>query len=171
MLIRNPKKAGLLVQAIILILFLSKIGLAQKVSLNDLRTPPSPAFVLLGVEPSSIERPNTPKAFAASLLSAVNQSDFLPKNYALEIAPYWLYSHPNLTFDDYYKAGLIGTVLQTGSLSLATSIAPNSIDSLPDTARLGFGLRTILINGKANSDLSASVANLHTIQENCTAPL
>ena len=37
---------------------------------NTIRTPASPAFVLLGMEPSSVERPNTPADLALTVLNS-----------------------------------------------------------------------------------------------------
>lgn len=126
---------------------------AGKVSLDALRTPASPAFVLLGVEPSSVERPQTPRALALSFLSATEQKDLIPQNYAVEVAPYWLSSHPTLTFDEYYQADVPHSMLQSLSLSFATSRAVESLDSVPGGTALGFGARTLVLPGRANSRL------------------
>jgi len=133
------------------------------VDINDLRTPVAPAFVLLGIEPTSIDRPKTPKAFALSLLNARPQDNFLPQNYALEVAPYWLFSHVNLTFDDYYNANIIQTFLQTAFLSVATSKMPN-LDTLSVGTSVGLGLNAMLVQGKANPNLSTLRNQLLNIQ-------
>ena len=125
----------------------------SKVSLDDLRTPASPAFVLLGVEPSGVERPQTPKALALSFISATGQKDLIPQNYAVEVAPYWLSSHPTLTFDEYYNADVPHSMLQSLSLSFATSRSVESLDSVSGGTALGFGARTLLLPGRANSRL------------------
>src|SRR5574340_1225846 len=106
---------------------------AQEKKINDIQTPQSPAFVLLGIEPNSISKPTTPRAVAASFVSAVQQGG------ALEMAPYGLASHPNLTFDDYYNAGLGQTIMQTLSLSVATVPKTEISDTLG--TRVGFGAR------------------------------
>ena len=116
-----------------------------KTQLLDLRTPPSPAFVLLGIEPTSIDKPTTPRAVAASLITTVRQGG------ALEVAPYWLKSHPFLTFDEYYKAGIFQSMLQTFSTSFATMPRSSEGDSLGTRAGLGF--RWLFAAGKPRDSL------------------
>jgi hypothetical protein len=91
--------------------------------------------VLLGVEPTAIERPTTPRAFAVSVLEAAGGGGTLPENYAVEVAPYWLRPHPTLELKDYYNAGFLKAVQQTFSLSLATVRDSTS-------TRVGIGFRT-----------------------------
>src|SRR4029453_19273393 len=81
--------------------------------LNDLRAPTSPAFVLLDVSPTAIERPQNPKALAFNLISAATSEDGFPRNYALVVAPYWLHSHRDLTFETYQEAKFPQGLLQT----------------------------------------------------------
>src|SRR5262245_42359826 len=78
----------------------------QPPSFNSLRTPTSPAFTLLGIEPTSVERPNTPSSLAASLLNQTAGFSTLPRDYALEFSPYWLVGHPRLTWRDDSRRGL-----------------------------------------------------------------
>src|ERR1043165_3466198 len=127
-------------------------GRAQDtVSLDDLKTPVSPGFVLLGVEPASIERPSTPKGLATSLISAAGLSGMKP-NYALEAAPYWLKSHPGLSFDDYYHPKSIAdNFRQSFSISLAT--AETNIQQFKAGTGLGAGLKFQLFSGKASPAL------------------
>ncbi|MFC2141999.1 hypothetical protein ACFLR7_03595 [Acidobacteriota bacterium] len=126
----------------------------SKLELDQLRTPASPGFVLLGVEPSSVEQPRTPKALAFSMLTAQWQSSLIPKNYAIEIAPYWLTSHPGLTYKDYYTANLGKNLLRNLSLSLATTTLPSEEEEIPAGSSIGLGIRTLLLAGKANSKLT-----------------
>jgi hypothetical protein len=142
---------------------LPNTGFSDDAALDDLRTPASPAFVLLGIEPSSVERPGTPKAFAVNLASAFEQGNSLPEDYAIEIAPYWLTSHPKLTFDEYYNAGIGRSFLQTLSFSLATSGAANEGDEAG--TRTGIGLRALPLAGKPNSNLAELRSQLAEVQD------
>jgi hypothetical protein len=143
-LIRRALPAALLVAA----------GAARAQELpefNKLRTPSSPAFVILGVTPSQIERPNRPGAFAASFLQTVQDAaGRLPQSYAVELAPYWLRPRPGLTFAQYARGGP-RSAYQDASISLAIT------DSLGGEAapggdarfrRLGVGFRTTLRPGR-----------------------
>src|SRR2546425_9034637 len=86
---------------------LAAAGAAQTApgGLEELRTPASPAFVLLDLTPSAVERPTTPKALAASLLAATGDLQFLPRNYAIDVAPYWLAPQPTPPYPQVPKSG------------------------------------------------------------------
>src|SRR6185437_9811916 len=87
----------------------------------------SPAYVLLGVEPTNIQRPSTPSQFVAGLQNAVVNGKLQP-NLAFEISPYYL-KNPKDTSSklfnptDYLlnKKNFFQTIYQTLSISLATS--------------------------------------------------
>lgn len=124
--------------------------------LQAFRTPPSPAFVLLGIEPSSVEKPSTPRAVAASFVTTVQQGG------AIEVAPYWLASHPRLTFDDYYNANVGQTILQTLSLSFATAPRTDNADSVG--TRVGLGARWMFVAGEPRDTLKSLRAELTKVQ-------
>jgi hypothetical protein len=131
------------------------------VQIDDLRAPTSPAFVLLDVAPAAVDRPENPKAFTTSLISTVSEHKGLPQNYALEVAPYWLTYHPQLTFEKYQTPGLMSAI-QTFSISVATTPmkAPEGSTEEAKGSRVGIGLRTNLLNGRFNPKLGALVKTL-----------
>ncbi len=113
--------------------------------IGDLRTPPSPAFNLLGVEPSAVERPATPADFALTLISKAKE-EALPKNYALEATPYWLKSHARETWrNDQGRRSIGQSLAKTTSLSFGT--AETGTTDAPVTS-LALGLRTLLFSGR-----------------------
>src|SRR2546428_11903804 len=93
---------------------LAAAGAAQTApgGLEELRTPTSPAFVLLDLTPSAVERPTTPKALAASLLAATGDLQFLPRNYAIDVAPYWRAPPPTPTLQQVPNPGLLHGINQ-----------------------------------------------------------
>jgi hypothetical protein len=109
-----------------LVCLVAAVGIADaqgSVEVDDLRAPTSPAFALLDVTPASVNRPENPKAFTLNVINALAQSNGLPQNYALEVAPYWLASHPDLTFKrleglrhDLHRALPSDTAEQSGRL-------------------------------------------------------
>jgi hypothetical protein len=133
---------------------------STEIDLDDFRTPTAPGFVLIGETPSAVERPETPKAFAVSLLSAGSQGDLIPENYALEVAPYWLVSHPKLTFEQRYDHKPLQTVLKNLSVSLVTT----KIDDLPESGEVrdavSLGLRSQFLGGKASSEMVDAINRL-----------
>lgn len=70
-----------------------------KVKLDLLRAPSSPAANLLGFAVSDIEKPSDVSAFMASLQSATGNNSILPSNYAVDLAPFWLFRGKGLTTD------------------------------------------------------------------------
>jgi hypothetical protein len=73
----------------------------KQFSLDNLRTPTSPAFSILDVAPTSVSRPSTPRALALELYSKTQHGTVIPNNYSLEVAPHWLRPQPRLSFDAY----------------------------------------------------------------------
>jgi hypothetical protein len=137
-----------------------------KITIDDLSAPQSPAFVLLGVSPANVERPETPKAFALNLLDKVTTSNGLPRNYALEVAPYWLASHPNLQFADYQNPNVRRSILQTLLISVGTAPIPGATETDdPIGTKIGLGARTAIFNGRANSGITRLVKQIESIDD------
>jgi hypothetical protein len=143
---------------------------AQAVSLklDSLRPPASPAFVLLDVAPSTIQRPTTPRAVAFGLASSAVEAGGLPKNYAVAFAPYWLTSHPRLTLDAYEHGGLAANVARTLDFSFAS--AERAKDStgtpLPGT-RLGWGVRALPLKGVQSDSVPILLDSIRSIHKRC----
>lgn len=123
--------------------------------LNTFRTPPSPAFVLLGVEPSSVERPSTPADFAVTVLNGTQNFSTLPRDFALEVSPYWLLGHPKQRWEGDVHRNLFQSVIRTLSIAAATSEVGTS--DAPVTGA-GVSLRTALFSGHIVD--SAGIAEL-----------
>jgi hypothetical protein len=132
--------------------------------LDSLITPASPALVLLGASPVTIERPTTPKAVALALASAVRDADGVPKDVAIEFSPYWLTAHPKLTFEGYYQAGVGQRIVQTLGLSLGTSRLEPTVTDGPAGTAVAFGFRTTPFGGSANPQLAAVADSLRELQ-------
>jgi hypothetical protein len=88
---------------------------------DKLKTPASPAFTILGVAPTEIQRPSTPKAVALALGQFVSGANLVvPTNFALEVSPFWLFHHPDLTLEKYQSEDALRP-LRTFSISVATT--------------------------------------------------
>src|SRR5262249_3413462 len=111
---------------------------------NGLRTPTSPAFVLLGVAPTEVERPNTPADIAFSVLTPSAPFIGLPRNFALETSPYWLVSHPTLTWQADTTRSVGASLARTMTVSFAT--AELGTDVRPITG-LSLGFRAAPFSG------------------------
>lgn len=123
-----------------------------------MRTPNSPAFVALGVSPTEIQRPTTPAAFAADVVSRFRSSDgnlTIPQGLAVEVAPYWMVPHYDLTWKDYANEAF-SSIYRNATLSLATAptapAAPAASGETPPSSGtdLALGVRTTIIHPHAN---------------------
>ena len=68
-------------------------GIDTSITLDLLKAPSSPASSLLGIAVSDIDKPTDVSAFMLSLQSAANSVAKLPSNYAIDIAPFWLFGN------------------------------------------------------------------------------
>ncbi|MGB8193863.1 MAG: hypothetical protein WCF67_18165 [Chitinophagaceae bacterium] len=136
---------------LLLIIFVKAV-VAQDVEFNNLRIPVSPAFAILDISPTSIERPTNPKALAANVLNFVGSGSVLPKNFALELSPYWVLKHKNETVYKFLgiesakdKPGVSTGFLRKMDISVATFFNDSAKNFLSNTNYTGFGVRTNLI--------------------------
>lgn len=123
--------------------------------LNLQLAPSAPGFVLLGVEPATVERPGSVADWATSIANATDNLTALPSNYALQVAPFWVtQAARNLTFNEYSSGRHVGdNCLQTLSLSVATG----ALAKTPGTA-LGIGVRFSPWRGDADTVFRRSVS-------------
>jgi hypothetical protein len=133
------------------------------IELEGFRLSAPPALALLGIAPSSVSRPNTPRALIASLVSGTGSSGLVPNGYAVETSPYWLSRHPSLDLNRYYRASLGDRLLYFTALSAATS-RPSSSDSTARDARVSIALRTLLANGRPSRALAAVTDTMRRVQ-------
>src|SRR5712691_2914509 len=129
---------------------------------NSWRTPVSPAFVILGIAPTVVERPNTPADLAFSVLNRSAAFTSLPRDIALEISPYWLIKHPTLTWQADTVRGLGSSIARTMTISFATA-------ELGTTARpvtgLALGFRAAPFSGQLSRE---SIAQLKALGDRLT---
>lgn len=118
-----------------------------QVRVEDLRLDAPPATLLVGVSPSAVQRPNTPRALIASLISATGSSGVVPNGFAMETSPYWLASHPTLQLSDYFKPSFADRLKYFTAFSVATARPKARADSINPDAHVSIALRTLLANG------------------------
>lgn len=110
---------------------------------QNLSLPNTPAFSILGYEPSSIMRPNNYKQLSSDVLNSFDENGDLKMNLGMEVSPYWLQSRSELTREQYLNVKGLDLVKQTFVLS-AASVR----DSISNKDNLGFGFRTQIQRGK-----------------------
>src|SRR6188768_264369 len=90
-------------------------------TVDDLRSPSTAAVTILGTSPTAIERPDTPRALVFNLASSVADAGGIPQNYAMQVAPYWLRSHPDLLFSTYVRPTVAHSMKRSFAVSVATA--------------------------------------------------
>ncbi len=125
--------------------------------LSSLKPSTAPAFVLLGASPSAIERPTTPADFALMLANRAEQFSTVPKEFATEVAPYWMGSRPQLS----WTADTARTIGQSIARTFTFSAANASIGTktLPRTG-LAAGARMMLLSGRLSETSKQTLRNL-----------
>lgn len=123
-----------------------------EISLNNLDVPDSPAFILLDEAPSTIQRPNSSRAFGLSLLQDV-ATDGVLSNIAIEVTPFWMMKHPKMNALRFY--GVDENLKQNpfSKLRLATVSAAYMRDS-DSVVNVAIGARTTVFELKRQSDVS-----------------
>jgi hypothetical protein len=136
-------------------------GLAQPaarvLTVEELRAPSSAAVTLLGTAPTSIERPDSPRALVVNLLSTVADAGGVPKNYSAQVAPYWMKSHDSLLFDSYMHPSVGQSLIRSLGISFATAdwITGTGKTATDLGSRLAFGVSTVALPGRIDPKLDA----------------
>lgn len=159
----------------ILLLLLSGIAVfplfAQEVidstSVDQLNAPSNPAFNLMGISPSTIDRPTDLSAFRLSIQNASTSFTKIPSNYAVEFSPAALFSVKNQTLQKFNSTKPKDYLWQTLSLSIGitqSNLADKETGDSTSYTKLGFGLKVSLIRPKWNDSTSVYVNRLYAMQ-------
>jgi hypothetical protein len=145
----------------------SAFAQGQPIAINDLSAPVSPAFTLLDLSPASVEKPDTAKSFLVNAVNRITKSEGgLPKDIAMQVTPYWMKSHPRLTFGQYQAPSIGQSIAQTFAISVATSpIAGATAQADPTGTHVALGLTFRPWNGRPNPAMSARVAALEAVAD------
>ncbi|MFD2037015.1 hypothetical protein ACFSKL_19580 [Belliella marina] len=135
-------------------LILTGNAFCQQIEMKELTTPATPAFTILGLSPSFINRPTSSKPFFVSVANGLNGSA-IASDIAIETTPFWWKSHSNLTYEKYYGLDkdfsstnkIANEIARSFAISFATSDASPEIDSLK-SRYIASGIRFQFLNGK-----------------------
>jgi hypothetical protein len=121
----------------------------QSPEIDDLKAPSTSAATLLGTSPTSIERPDNPKAVIVSLVSQVAKNGGVPNDYAFALTPYWMRWNPQLTFDSYARPTIGQRLVRTFNFSLASSDWTSGAGAakLDLGSRIALGVSTVAFEG------------------------
>ena len=123
------------------------------VNFDQLRAPSSPAFNLLGISPTDIERPKNPTDFAFSVGNASNNLSTVPKSYALEIAPFWVFGGKS-SFEQFIDNKNVGNnIKQTFVFSLGSTTA-NSVKDSSEFRQIGISVKFSILRGNVGKEFT-----------------
>jgi len=123
------------------------------VDFDQLRAPSSPAFNLLGISPSDIERPKNPTDFAFSFGNASNTFSTVPKSYAMEISPFWAFGGKS-TFKQFIdNKNVADNIKQTLVFSIG-STASKSIKDSSEFRQIGIAVKFSILRGKVGDEFT-----------------
>lgn len=152
-----------------LVTFIPGILLAQQqnLELKDLNVPSSPAFTILDYAPATIDRPGNAKTFSASLTSLLTNGNGLPKNFAIEITPFWFFKN-NLDAWHYLGINVDGhrnvfSNIRNVSFSFGSVNRDSTKNELYNANYISAGVRLNPIritNNRITKSLSATITNL-----------
>lgn len=138
------------------IVFISSIAVfgqsAPSHEIKKLEITNSPAYVLLGIQPTNIMRPSTPRDFSTGL-QYFNVNGVLQPGFALEANPFnWDKKDKQTTnsflANDYFDKRVWPAIKKNFAFSLATSATDTTIfGSLEKGTGLGYGIRATIIPG------------------------
>lgn len=143
--------------------FAQKSTIDTTVNLDVLKAPLSPAFNLLGLSPSAIERPTDLNAFALSLQNSTKNFSSLPNSYAVELAPAYFLQKKLITLDKFNSSKFKDVFWQSFAVSIGyTHLGPEGqeeVDSLRQS-KMGFGIKFSIIRPRYSKATESTYNNL-----------
>lgn len=119
-------------------------SISAQENFNSVRAPQTPAFTVLGVQPTAVERPNTLSDFSVAASNAITSFDSLPKGFTLEWAPYWVIGGNSVRL----LSDTTRKVWQSLARTVSVSFASDKVKvQEKEIAGLSWGLRTMLFSG------------------------
>lgn len=136
-----------------------------KIRLDLLRAPASPGANLLGFAVSDIEKPTDVTDFMVSLQSATNNYTVLPTNFAVDLAPFWLFRARGLTTDKMDSR-------RFGDVFRQSFVVSNAFRNADSTSREfsrnnlyhGIGLKFSVIRGRLSVENRQLLDSIHKLQ-------
>lgn len=142
----------------------AQVTVDTTIRLDLLKSPASPAFNILGIAQSDIERPADLNAFALSVQNATNNFTSIPESYAFQIAPFLMgkKKYSLNQFDSNREVFRQSFQFSAGY----THIGPKGkedIDSLK-TTKLGLGIKFSILRPRWTADTRNKYTDLRQAQ-------
>ncbi len=127
--------------------------------IDQLKSPQSPAAVLLGIAESEITRPSDVSDFITSIRQASSGFSSIPLNYAVEFSPYWLWKKKTTDAKSFLGNNVGDNIKQSITLSVANN--NNDIQSISNGAvsnsALALGLRFSFLRGNISDETNEKI--------------
>lgn len=121
------------------------------INVDLLSVPIAPAFIILGIDPTSIEEPTTPTDLLVSVRNGTENFKNFPTDYALSFAPGWVLGGSTINYKSFASGNNIWqNIKQSSIFSLGTHTAENE-DSTTST-QLGIGLKFSIFRGRVDEE-------------------
>lgn len=143
---------------------MTQVSTDTTIRLDLLKSPASPAFNILGIAQSDIERPADLNAFALSVQNATNNFTSIPESYAFQIAPFLMgkKKYSLNQFDDNRQAFKQSFQLSAGYTHMGPK-GKEQVDSLK-TTKLGLGIKFSFIRPRWTTDTRNKYTAVRTAQ-------
>lgn len=143
----------------------AQLNIDTTITLDVLKSPVSPAFNMLGISTSAIERPSDLNSFRLSVQNATNNLTAIPNSYAFEIATF-LWGAKKYTLKDFDSSK--HAFLQSFTISAGfTHMGPEGqedVDSLK-TTKVAIGIKFAIIRPKWSANTRKAYMDLIKAQE------
>lgn len=142
----------------------------KEVKLDLLKAPSSPASALLGFAVTDIEKPTDLSDFMLSVQSASSSYTKLPSNYAVDIAPFYLFRNKGADFSTTGKNGLQSTQFkdyfrQSFVVSLALRNPDSAFNNFKPTSTYGaLGIKFSIVRPQYNKETREKLSSIYEKQ-------
>lgn len=142
----------------------------KEVKLDLLKAPSSPASTLLGFAVTDIEKPTDLSDFMLSVQSASSSYTKLPSNYAVDIAPFYLFRNKGADFSTTGKNGLQSTRFkdyfrQSFVMSLALRNPDSAFNNFKPSSTYGaLGLKFSIVRPQYNKETREKLSSIYEKQ-------
>lgn len=126
---------------------------SNEAAYNLLNVPVSPAFIMLDVEPVTVEEPVSPTDFFASLRNATTSFSAFPNTYAVNFSPAWVFGGKKFSYESFASGKQVGqNIGQTGLISMG--ILTHQMDDTTEFTKASVGFKFSLFQGKVDTTFS-----------------
>ena len=122
----------------------------KDITLDLLKSPTNPAFLLMNTSPAEIVEPGSAPEFYTSIQNASDNFSALPNNFGFSVTPFWWTKNAKeLNFEKDFDTVNVFTFFRTTSIS--GGIVKGFADA-EDLCRYGIGFQTTLLRGKVDPE-------------------